>query len=122
MGVHHKATKKKQRWAAKMRRKPTRAEALLWDVLRESKLGVRFYRQVVLLGWIADFWCPSLRLVVEVDGSAHDGRGAYDKRRALVMESELGARTFRVTNDDVVRGLAAVEFRLREEIRVLRTG
>src|SRR5947209_5391537 len=45
--------------------------ALLWERLRDSKLGVKFRRQQVITGFIADFYCHSAALVVEVDGSQH---------------------------------------------------
>lgn len=51
-----------------MRSAPSEPERLLWQALRASQLGVRFYRQVVLQGFIVDFFAPSARLVVEVDG------------------------------------------------------
>ena len=56
----------------------------------------------MLCGWIADFWCPKLKLVVEIDGKSHDTRAAYDHRRSVVMEEELGAMTVRFTNHEVL--------------------
>lgn len=71
--------------AREFRGRPTRSEAALWNELRGKKLGVRFRRQAPILGWIADFWCPSLRLVVEIDGSSHDQRKTADAYRDSVM-------------------------------------
>ena len=47
-----------------MRQAPTESEARLWRALRSSRLGVAFRRQVPLLGFIADFYAPSARLIV----------------------------------------------------------
>ncbi len=55
-----------------LRKNPTDSEARLWQLLRFKKLGVKFRRQVVIRGWIFDFYCPSLSLVIELDGSFHD--------------------------------------------------
>jgi very-short-patch-repair endonuclease len=52
--------------AAEHRRSPTEPERLLWSALSGSKLGVAFRRQFVLGNAIADFFAPSVRLVVEV--------------------------------------------------------
>ena len=64
-----------------MRQAPTDSEARLWRAVRSSQLGVAFRRQVPLLGFIADFYAPSVRLVVEVDGGYHVGRVSADERR-----------------------------------------
>jgi very-short-patch-repair endonuclease len=55
--------------ARDMRHVPTSAEELLWQTLRARQLGVVFRRQVPLLGrFIADFYAPERRLVIEVLG------------------------------------------------------
>ena len=52
--------------AREMRRLASEPERLLWSALSASQLGLAFRRQVVLGNAIADFFAPSLRLVVEV--------------------------------------------------------
>ncbi len=54
-----------------MRAAPTLTELILWQGLRGSQLGVGFRRQVVLGRYVADFFAPSVGLVVEVDGGYH---------------------------------------------------
>lgn len=122
MGLHRKAKPRKLRFAKKLRKRQTRSEKAFWEIarrLREDE-GVYFWRQTVLLGWIVDFWCPKLKLVVEIDGKTHKGREAYDKRRELVMEDELGAKTIRFTNKEVVTNPAIVEARMRAIIKQRR--
>ena len=63
-----------------MRQSPTDSEARLWRALRSSQIGVAFRRQVPLLGFIADFYAPSARLIVELDGSYHAWRVSADAR------------------------------------------
>jgi len=65
---------------------------VLWQALRSSQLGVQFRRQVVLAGAIVDFFAPSARLVVEVDGAHHAQRRGADRRR----DARLAARGLRV--------------------------
>ena len=64
-----------------MRQAPTDSEARLWRALRSSQLGVAFRRQVPLLGFIADFYAPTARLIVEVDGGYHARRVTADAHR-----------------------------------------
>lgn len=100
-----------------MRRHPTRAERAFSDIIRaiERALGIRFWRQTVLLGWIVDAWCPSKKVIVEIDGASHDSEKAqkYDARRTSVLQKELGARVVRFRNEEVLRSPLLVEARLR---------
>lgn len=98
----------KLKMAKRMRRNETTAEKRLWQSLRLKRLqGLRFRRQAPILGYIADFFCPSLQLVVEVDGSAHDGREVMDATRDT-HPRRYGFNTIRVTNDDVLSNLNGV--------------
>ena len=92
--------------AATMRLQPTTSEALLWEHLRGSQLGVGFRRQVVIGNRIADFCAPSIKLVVEVDGGYHAERGRADARRERELE-RLGYRVVRVEAELVVRDVEA---------------
>lgn len=86
---------------------PRPSEEALWRVLRGGVDGVAFKRQVVLGDrFIADFFAPSVGLVVEVDGSVHRGRCAADRRR----DEWLRRRGYRV-----VRVQAALVLRSAEE-------
>jgi very-short-patch-repair endonuclease len=64
-----------------MRLGPSEPERVLWEALRCSQLGVPFRRQVVIGGFIVDFFAPAARLVVEVDGAQHTRQRGADKRR-----------------------------------------
>jgi len=62
-----------RRLAKEMRRHPTRGERALWEALRGRRChGLKIRRQVILGGFIVDFYCPALKVVIEVDGAAHD--------------------------------------------------
>ena len=93
--------------ARAMRRRPTRAERVLWYRLRNSQLeGRKFRRQVPTGCYIADFFCPAARLVVEVDGITHASR-ASDAERDSWMQSQ-GLRVIRVLHDDVIANVEGV--------------
>ena len=75
---------------------PTASEAALWLALRGGALGVAFKRQVPLgERYIADFFAPSVGLVVEVDGGVHRERRSADRRRDERLR-RLGYRVVRV--------------------------
>jgi very-short-patch-repair endonuclease len=72
--------------AKELRRDMTEAEKVLWEKLRGNQLnGLHFRRQQVIAGYITDFYCHSARLIVEVDGSIHDGQIEEDQYRESVL-------------------------------------
>jgi len=99
-----------------LRTAPTVSEAKLWAALSNNKLGVAFRRQVPLEhGFIVDFLAPSLKLVVEVDGSAHEQRRRADARRDEKLW-RLGYRVLRLEAGLVMRCLPEAVARVREAI------
>ena len=98
-----------------MRQAPTDSEARLWRALRSSQLGVAFRRQVPLLGFILDFYAPSARLIVEVDGGYHAGRVAADARRDRKL-IRAGYRVVRLPAELVMRDLPAALLAVRRAL------
>jgi very-short-patch-repair endonuclease len=93
-----------------LRNNPTSAEDMLWQLLKGSKLeGRKFRRQHSIDKFIVDFYCPSEKLAVEVDGSIHDVEAVkkYDAARQKHLEG-LGIKVVRVQNDDVFRNMHLV--------------
>jgi very-short-patch-repair endonuclease len=104
--IRNFAKPEKKAYAREHRRHMTPSECALWQAIRGGALGLRFRRQAVVLGWIADFWCPAVKLVVEVDGGYHSTpeRRAIDARRDAHMAS-YGIRVVRLTNELVNKDL-----------------
>ena len=98
-----------------MSQAPTDSEARLWGALRSSQLGVAFRRQVPLLGFIADFYAPTVRLVVEVDGGHHARRVTADAKRHRKL-TRAGYRIVRLHAELVMRDLAAAVFVVRHAL------
>ena len=98
-----------------MRQAPTDSEARLWRALRSSQLGVAFRRQVPLLGFIADFYAPSARLIVEVDGGYHARRVTADARRDRKL-ARAGYRVVRLEAELVMRDLPTALLTLRHAL------
>ena len=97
-----------QKYARTLRHGATDAEKLLWQELRRGKLpGARFRRQVPIGPYVADFACLQNRLIVELDGSQHVDRAAYDLERSAFLEKQ-GFRVLRFWNGDLFSERASV--------------
>ncbi len=93
-----------------LRKNQTEAEAIFWALVRKRRLfGLKFHRQYNIGRYIADFYCHSARLVVEIDGSGHvkNRQKAYDHERDEYMKS-LGLRVLRFTNTEVFNEIERV--------------
>ncbi len=91
-----------------LRRDPSPAERKLWfEFLRD--LPVKFTRQKPLGHYIADFYCASQQLVIEVDGDSHfdDAGERYDTARTAILEL-VGIRVMRITNLEVMEQFEGV--------------
>ena len=94
--------------AINLRRRMTPQEVLLWQRLRAHRFdGLHFRRQVTIDGFIADFYCHTVGLVVEVDGGVHLATQAYDALRDRII-SARGLHVIRVTNTQVETDMPAV--------------
>ncbi|MCC6682590.1 MAG: DUF559 domain-containing protein [Phycisphaeraceae bacterium] len=88
--------------ARTLRQNAPTPERILWGLLRARRLGgLKFRRQVPIGPYVADYVCEDTRLVVELDGMTHDGRGAEDAHRTSYLQQQ-GLRVLRVTNDDLL--------------------
>ena len=81
--------------ARALRRRAAAAERTAWRLLQNRQmLGLKFRRQHPINGFIVDFYCAELRLVLELDGSIHEeiAQSSYDEARTTWLE----AHRFRV--------------------------
>jgi uroporphyrinogen-III synthase len=88
-----------------MRRVDTRAEKHAWVLLRDRRMfGLKFRRQVPIGSYIVDFYCDELKLIVEIDGGAHDDpeQARKDEVRNIHLR-ELGYQVLRVPNGMVLK-------------------
>jgi very-short-patch-repair endonuclease len=91
-----RTTPKTLGFARRLRRTMTLPEVLLWQALRRHAYGLSARRQHPIGRYIADFYVPSARLVVEIDGAGHD---AADKPQRDTVRDMW----FREQGYDVVR-------------------
>ncbi len=92
-----------------LRKQEVGAERLLWSKLRNVQQGYKFRRQFGIGKYIADFYCPELRLVIEIDGDTHSTEEEIinDKNREKFLNS-LGITVKRYTNHEVYKSTEAV--------------
>ena len=94
--------------AKKLRKNMTVAEKKLWyEYLRT--FPHRVYRQRPIDHYIVDFYCPKLKLVIEVDGENHFTPEAqeYDQKRTEVLEG-YGLQVLRFTNEQTMNNFERV--------------
>lgn len=103
------------------RKNPTRSEAMMWEELRRKKfLGLKFRRQHPLSGFILDFYSPSLKVGIEIDGKVHVNPTAqeYDSARSNIIK-EYGIILIRIKASAVENNLAHIIEKLKAIIKKL---
>ncbi len=89
--------------AKELRRQMTPAEQLLWEQVRDRRLGgLKIRRQHPIGRFIADFYCTEARLIIEVDGGIHDQQRERDAARTEYLE-QRGFRVLRIRNEAIER-------------------
>jgi len=100
------------RKAEELRNNMTKAEQLLWENLRNNQIGVRFKPQHPIEHFIADFYCHSAKLVIELDGEIHEQQKEYDIGREAEME-KYDIRVIRFKNHEVLEDVDSVVEQIR---------
>ncbi|MGD0035876.1 MAG: DUF559 domain-containing protein [Bacteroidota bacterium] len=107
--------------ARTLRKDMTLAEILLWQQLKGKQLlGYDFHRQKPIDEYVVDFYCPRLKLVLEIDGDSHDGKEEADRVRQEKLES-LGLTILRFWDSDVKSNVDGIVEQLREWIEARMT-
>lgn len=94
------------------------AEIILWLRLKEKQLkGYKFRRQYGIGKLVVDFYCPKVKLAIEIDGPLHfhDDARKYDQERQEFMES-LDVSFLRFTNREIYNNLDNVISRIKEQL------
>lgn len=95
--------------ARKQRRTMTLPEGMLWQRLKQRSLGVKFRNHHPIGDMVVDFYCARVRLVIEIDGIAHDmgDNPQADQRRDAWLRSE-GYEIVRIPATEVLANADAV--------------
>ena len=102
--------------ARDLRHHMSQSERTLWSYLRNSQTGFRFRRQYAIGIYVLDFYCPKLKLCVEVDGPHHESRLARDAYRDSVLASE-GILTMRIGTPELHEIFSEVAEKIEEACR-----
>ena len=89
--------------ARNLRNNSTLSEVLFWKEVRSKNLlGYQFLRQKPIGNFIVDFYCPKLKLAIEIDGDSHDNYKASQKDK--MKENyllKLGINLIRYDDHDI---------------------
>ncbi len=98
----------------------TAPERKLWSHLRMNQFySLKFRRQHGIGSYIVDFYCPQLKVVIEIDGESHYeiSQVNSDAERESLMNS-LGVRTIRYSNHDVMSNIDGVLVDLAHQLQL----
>ena len=99
----------------------TLSEILLWKEIKGKKvLGYDFHRQKPIDEYIVDFYCPKLKLVIEIDGDSHEGKEEVDLIRQKKLES-IGLTVLRYWDFELRANVDGIVGQLKEWIESNRT-
>ena len=92
-----------------LRNESTPQEILIWNKIKHSQLGYKFRRQHSIGAYILDFYCPSKKLAIEIDGSQHFEKDSkeYDDIRTEYLKA-LDIKVLRFTNGEVNTNIEGV--------------
>lgn len=104
--------------AREMRNNSTKSEIKFWcELIRKKETGYQFYRQKVIDNYIVDYYCAKLKLVVEIDGESHEGKGEYDKNRDDILNS-YGLKVLHFNDSTVLNNFQLVEKDFKEQLKL----
>ncbi len=105
-------------FAKRNRANPTPAEDLLWRYISKNQInGLRFKRQHPIGQYIADFYCHSVKLVIEIDGSIHQLPEILQndlEKEEFIKANDL--KIIRFTNQEVFKNINSVIKKIRETV------
>lgn len=100
--MHYGASHYMFKRAETLRENMTPAETIMWNFLKANALQLKFRRQHPIANFIADFYCHSLKLIIEIDGDIHSNEDVkkYDEQRENYLK-DLGLSILRFENEEV---------------------
>jgi len=93
-----------------LRHNQTDAERVLWAKVRNKQFfGIKFFRQYSIGPYILDFYCPTMKLAVELDGGHHSqsGNREYDATRSEYLRTQ-GIDVMRFWDNEVLLDIQSV--------------
>jgi very-short-patch-repair endonuclease len=98
-----------KKYSDENRKNLTLPERIVWfQLLNKSKLGFRFIRQFRVGDYILDFYCPYLKLNIELDGNSHEGKMVEKDMDRDGYLNNFGIKIVRLSNIDVLNNIDEV--------------
>ncbi len=106
--------------ARELRKNMTDAERHIWERIRRKQLkGFQFYRQKNIGDYIVDFYCPSAKLIVEIDGGQHySEKGSEKDRLRDRYMTKLGFTVLRFSNRELFQNIEGVLERICAYLKI----
>ena len=102
-----------------LRKCMTNAEKILWEKLKNKQvLNLRFRRQHPIDIFIADFYCHTVRLVIELDGEIHQNQLEYDKGRTAELD-RFDIQVIRFKNYEIEKNIENVINHIKTKVEQL---
>ena len=115
--ISHRTNLKDQKTLRQsLRNNSTAPEAILWRTLKGKQIdGLKFRRQFGLGPYVLDFYCPEIKLCIELDGEVHKSyeQSQYDEIRTRFIACN-NIKVIRFENDVVYRNIEAIREAIRE--------
>ncbi|MGZ8556892.1 MAG: endonuclease domain-containing protein, partial [Chitinophagaceae bacterium] len=103
--------------AEELRNRKTPAEELLWKLIHINEWKLKFRRQHPVANWVVDFYCHSIKLVVELEGGIHEEEEVKrnDEERESYLK-RMGLTVLRFKNEEVLVNKKSVLEKISEAI------
>jgi acetylglutamate kinase len=108
--------------AEELRKNMTSAEKIIWQHIHINEWKLKFRRQHPISNFVADFYCHTLKLVIEIDGDIHENEDV--KKNDILREKTLlglGIKVLRFNNEEIYKRSKDVLKRIDETIKMLRS-
>jgi cyclase len=88
--------------AEELRNSMTVAEEMLWKHIHINEWHLKFRRQHPISNYVVDFYCHSVKLVIELDGGIHNTEEVkkYDEARENQLK-DFGLTVLRFKNEEI---------------------
>lgn len=106
-----------------LRKSGTDFERLLWKYLRNKQFyKIKFLRQYSVGPYILDFYCPSARLAIELDGGGHaeDNQKIYDCDRTRYLQDK-DIKVIRFWNTDITKNTETVLEKIKNKLQIIES-
>jgi very-short-patch-repair endonuclease len=105
--------------AKELRKAGNLSGVLFWNQVKNKKfLELDFDRQKIIGNYIVDFYCKSLGIIIEIDGSSHDSKEEYDEERDSYFKS-LNLKVIHIQDSDIKNNLDTVIRFLKNKVKIL---